>query len=92
MADEEGLDSKLVQSKKEYLVTPNSSPEKDKVAEQQNVYSIEKDRPLEFPVEESYKEDEDDDLIFRKMNIPWLSDKTSTTKEGLCIDYEIENL
>ena len=26
------------------------------------------------------------------MNIPWLSDKTSTAKEGLCIDSEIENL
>ena len=26
------------------------------------------------------------------MNIPWLSDKTSTTKEGLCIDSEIKNL
>ena len=26
------------------------------------------------------------------MNIPWLSEKTSTVKEGLCIDSKIENL
>ena len=26
------------------------------------------------------------------MNIPWLPDKMSTEKEGLCIDFEIENL
>ena len=26
------------------------------------------------------------------MNIPWLSDKTSTLQEGMCIDSETENL
>ena len=66
LEDEEDLDSKLVQSRKEHSVTPKSSPEKDKVAEQQKVCSVEKDRPLEVPVEEAYKEEEDDDLIFQK--------------------------
>ena len=92
LEDEESMDSKLVQSKKEHLVTQKSSLDKDKDAEQPKVYSTEKDRPLEVPIEEAYKEEEDDDLIFRKMNIPWLSDKTSTAKEGLYIDFEIENL
>ena len=92
LEDEEGLDSKLVQSKKEHLVTPKSSPGKDKDAKQPKVCSTEKVSPLEVPIEEAYKEDETDDLIFRKMNIPWLSNKTSTTKEGLYIDSEIENL
>ena len=86
LEDEEGLDSKLVQSKKEHLVTQKSSLDKDKDAEQPKVCSTKKDRPLEVPVEKTYKEDVDDDLIFRKMNIPWLSNKTSTVKEGLCID------
>ena len=45
----------------------------------------ERDRSLEFHVEEADKDEEDDDLIFRKMNIPWLSDKTSILKEGLFI-------
>ena len=92
LEDEEGLDSKLLQSKKEPLVTLKQSPEKDEDLEQPKVCSTEKDSPLEVPVEEAYKEDEDDDFIFRKMNIPWLSDKTSTEKEGLCIDSDIENL
>ena len=92
MEDEEGLDSKMVQSRKEHSVTPKSSPNKDKDVEQPKVCSTEKDIPLEVPVEEAYKEDGYDDLIFRKMNIPWLLDKTSTTKEGLYIDFEIENL
>ena len=92
LEDEEGLDSKLVQRRKEHLVTPKSSLSKDKDAEQPKVCSTEKCIPLEVPIEEAYKEGEDDDLIFRKMNIPWLSDKTSTEKEGLYIDSEIENL
>ena len=92
LEDEEVLDSKLVQSKKEYLVTLKSSPKKYKVVEQQKVCSTEKDRPLEVPIEKAYKHEEDDDFIFTKMNIPWLLGNTSTTKEGLCIDSEIENL
>ena len=66
-------------------MTLKSSPEQPKVC------SIERDTSLEVPVEEADKEEEDDDLIFRKFNIPWLSDKTSTAKDGLCIDSEIEN-
>ena len=31
-------------------------------------------------------------MIFRKMNIPWVSDKNSTLREGTCIDSETENL
>ena len=73
-------------------MTLNSSPEKYKVAEQPKVGSTERDTSLEVPVEEADKEEEGDDFIFEKMYIPWLSEKTSTTKEGLCIDSEIENL
>ena len=92
LEEEEGLDSKQVHSKKEHPVTLESSPGKDKVVEQLKVCSTERDRSLEVLVEEAHKDEEDNDLIFRKMNIPWLSDKTSTTKEGVCIDSKIENL
>ena len=70
LEDEEGLDFKQVHSKKEHLVTLKSSPEKDKVAEQPKVCNTKRDMSLEVPVEEANKEEEDDDLIFRKMNIP----------------------
>ena len=43
LGEEEGLDAKQVQSKKEHSVTLESSPEKDKVAEQPQVCSIERD-------------------------------------------------
>ena len=92
LEEEEVLDYKQVHSKKEHSVTLESSPGKYKVAKQPKVFSTERDRYLEVPVEKEEKGEEDDDLIFRKMNIPWLSDKTSIEKEGLCIYSEIENL
>ena len=61
LEDEKGLYFKLVQSRKEHSVSPKSSPGKDKDAEQPKVCSTKKVSPLEFPVEEAYKEDEDDD-------------------------------
>ena len=88
LEDAQGMDSKQVDSKKEHSVTLKSSPEKDKFVERPKVCSTERDMSLEVPVEEADKEEEDDDLIFRKMNIPWLLDKTSTSKEGLCIYLE----
>ena len=77
LEEEQGIDSKQVHSTKEHLVTLQSSPGKDKVAEQPKGFSTERDRSVEVPVEEVDKDEEDDDLIFSKMNIPWLSDKTS---------------
>ena len=61
-------------------MTLESSLEKDKVEEQPKICSSKRDRSLEVPIEEVDKDEEDDDLIFRKMNIPWLSNKTSTAK------------
>ena len=47
----------------------------------------------EIPVvSELFKHEEDDDAIFKKLNIPWLSEKASSFQEGKCIDSENENL
>ena len=43
-------------------------------------------------VSEVFKHEEEDDAIFKKMNIPWLSEKASSFQEGKCIDSENENL
>ena len=88
----EGLNSQQVDSKKEYSLILESSPGKDKVPEQSKDSSIKRDRSQNILVEVVDQDEEDDDLVFRKMNIPWLSDKASTTKDGLSIDTEIENL
>ena len=70
-----------------------SSTGRDKIAEHYKDFSPERFRSPEVPVEEeAVKNEEDDDLIFRKMNISWLSDKTSTLQKGVCIDSNIENL
>ena len=92
LEEDEGLNSQQVDSKKEYSLILESSPGKDKVAKQSKYSSIRRDRSQKVPVEVADQDEEDDDLVFRKMNIPWLSDKDSTTKEGLSIDSEIENL
>ena len=86
------MNSQQVDSKKEYSLILESSPGKDKVAEQSKDSSIRRDRSQKVPVEVADQDKEDDDLVFRKMNIPWLPDKDSTAKEGLSIDSEIENL
>ena len=51
----------------------------DKVAEQSIDFITKRVRSPEVLVEEeAVKNEEDDELIFRKMNIPWMSDKNST--------------
>ena len=47
----------------------------------------------EFPVVEyTVKDEEEDDLIFKKIDIPWLSDKNSTLQGWMHIDSETKNL
>ena len=56
-----------------------SSPRRNRVAEQPIDFNSEKGRSSKvFVEEEEVKDKEDDDLIFRKIDIPWLSNKTST--------------
>ena len=66
---------------------------KEKVSEKPINFSIERGMSLEVPVvEDIVKDEEEEDLIFKKIDIPWLSDKTSTLQEGMRIDSETENL
>ena len=93
MEEKQSLSSQQIHIKKEHSMILESSTCKDKVAKQSIDFSTESFRSPEVPVEEeAVKNEEDDDLIFRKMNIPWLSDKTSTLQEEMCIDSETKNL
>ena len=93
MEDEENCSSQQIHIKKEHSVILESYTCKNKVAKQSIDFSTERVRSPEVPVkEEAIKNEEDDDLIFRKMNIPWLSDKASTLQEGMSIDSEADNL
>ena len=66
LEEEEDMDSNQDQIKKEQSMSLQSLPEKDKVAEKPEFFSTERDRSLEFPVEEAHKDEEDDDLIFQE--------------------------
>ena len=43
-------------------------------------------------VTEVFKHEEDDEEIFKRLNVPSLSEGTSSFQEGKCIDSENENL
>ena len=38
------------------------------------------------------QQQEDDEQIFKKLNIPWMPEGMSSFQEGKCIDSENENL
>ena len=79
MEEEKILSYQQVHIKKEHSVILETYLRINKVAEQPIDLSTERGRSLEVLVEEeAVKYEEDDDLIFRKIDIPWLSNKTST--------------
>ena len=41
---------------------------------------------------EVFKHEEDNEEIFKRLNVPWLSKGTSSFQEGKCIDSENENI
>ena len=93
MEEEEKLSSQQVHTKKEHSVILESSSGKDKVLEQPINFITERGKFPEVPVEEEkVKYEEGYDLIFKQIDIPWLSDNTSTLQEEMWIDSEIENL
>ena len=93
MEDEEYLSCQQVYIEEEHSMLLESSPGIDKVSEEPNTFSIEQGVSSEVPVvQEKIKYRREDDLIFKKIDIPWLSDKTSTLQGGMYIDSETENL
>ena len=78
MEEEENLSSQQVHTEKEHPVILESSSGKDKVLEQPINFSTEWCKfPEVLNEEEKVKDEEDDDLIFNKIDIPWFSDTTS---------------
>ena len=73
-------------------MTVKPSLVKDTVVEQSKDSSIKGDRSQKIHVAVIEQHEEDDEAIFKKLNIPWLSEKASSFQEGKCIDSENENL
>ena len=79
MEEEENLSYEQFHIEKERSVILESFSEKDKVLEHPINFSTERGKFPKVPVEEEkVKDEEDDDLIFKKNDIPWFSYKTST--------------
>ena len=62
--------------------------EKNIAVEQSKDSSIKGDKSQKVPVVVADQHEEDDDAIFKRLNIPCLSDKASSFQEGKCIDSE----
>ena len=65
---------------------------KDTVKEKSKDFSVKEDKSKKVPVVETKQHEEDDEEIFRKLNIPWLSEEVSSFQEGKFIDSENENI
>ena len=70
----------------------NLSPMKDTIKEQSKYFSVKEDKSKKVPVAETEQHEEDYEEIFRKLNIPWLSEEVSSFQEGNFIDSGNENL
>ena len=87
------LSPQQAHARKHHSVMLESSTSKNKMIEQSMDYNTEGVGSPEIPiVSEVFKYEEDDDAIFKKLNIPWLSEKASSFQEGKFIDLENENL
>ena len=92
LEEDEDLNSQQVDSKKEDPLTVKSTSVKNKVIEQSKYSSIKGDRSQKVPVAVADQHEDDDDVIFKKLNIPWLLEKASSFKERKCIELENVNL
>ena len=70
LEEDEDLNSQQVDSKKEDSLTVKSSSIKNRVIEQSKYSSIKGDRSQKVPVAVADQHEEDDDAIFKKLNIP----------------------
>jgi len=84
--------SEQVDNKREDSVVEKPSLVKDTVKEQSKDFSFKEDKSQKVPVAETEQHEEDDEEIFRKLNIPCLSEEVSSFQEGKFIDSENENL
>ena len=89
----ESLIPQQVYTRKYHSVMLESCTGKGKIAEPSIQCNFEGVKSLDVPVvTEVLKYEEDDEEIFKKLNVPWLSEGTSSLQEGKCIDSENENL
>ena len=65
---------------------------KRKIAEPSIQCNFEGAKSPYFPITVTEKQQEDDEDIFKKLNIFWVSEGVSSFQEGKCLDSENENI
>ena len=88
LKEDEDLNSEQVDSKREDSVTAKPSLVKDIVEVQPKYSSFKGEKCQKVPIAVTKQHEEDDEAIFKKLNIPWLSEEASSFQEGKFIDSE----
>ena len=69
-----------------------SCTRKGKIVEPSIQCNFECVEPPYIPIIVTEQQKEDDEEFFKNLNVPWLSEGTSSFQEGKCIDSENENI
>ena len=89
----ESLNLQQVYTRKHHSVMLESCTGKEKIAVPSIQCNFEGVKSTDIPiVTKIFKHEEDDEEIFKRLNVPWLLEGTSLFQEGKCIDSENENL
>ena len=83
----------MVFKPKDHLISPEPVQENHEVPEERVTPIIEQGMNSRASfAEEAMKDKKEEDLIFKKLNIPWLSNQDSTLHGEVYMDLAIENL
>ena len=88
----ESLSAQQVYTRKYHSVMLESCTGKRKIAEPSIQCNFEGVESPDIPVTVTEQQQEDDEDIFKKLNIPWVSEGVPSLQEGKCLDSENENL
>ena len=93
MESEEELSPQQVYIEEEHSVSFKLSQGRDKVSEESITFSIEQGMTSKVPfVQETMKDKQEDDLIFKNFDISWMTNQGCTLQGEVHMDSEIENL
>ena len=88
----ESLGPQQVYTRKYHSVMLESCTEKGKIAEPSIQCNFEGAESPDIPVTVTEQQKEDDEEIFKKLNVPWFPEGASSFKKGKVIDSEKENI
>ena len=93
MESEEYLSAQQIYIQEEHSVSLELVQEGHKASEGPTTFIIEQGMSSRIPsIQETMKDRQEYDLIFKQLDIPWLSNQDSTLHGEVHMDSEVENL